>query len=397
MAFTMIRKSLIESIFEAASIERWNDHIRPSRGFTELDKQSHKMICAYVLGKLEEDVDWLKLIEGGIFEFLHRLLLTDIKPPIFHKLMEEKGEELNKWAISQITPDISSISGGFADRFAEYFLNTNYAAKEKKVLEASHYLATKWEFDIIYDMCSTYYGIDKTRREIDSKLQRLEEQSFFKAFLHDKNYQGFINLLGELRFQQRWSRSPRIPATSVIGHMIIVAILSYFCVCETGACKQRLINAFLGGLFHDVPEVLTRDIVSPVKASVSGLDELIKNIENEQMENILYPLIPSEWKNEIEYFTSDEFSDKIIKDGVICMTTSKEISASFNDDKYSPIDGSIIRACDHLSACIETYVSHIAGVTSRTLLTANQELYNRYKNVVIDEIDFGSLFDYFRI
>ena len=66
----MIRKSLIETIFESTSIERWNDHIRPSRGFTELDKQSHKMLCAYILGRLAGDIDWQLLIEGGIFEFL---------------------------------------------------------------------------------------------------------------------------------------------------------------------------------------------------------------------------------------------------------------------------------------------------------------------------------------
>ena len=53
----MIRKSLIEKMFEAASIERWNDHIRPSRGFTELDKQSHKMIYAYVLSVIDGETD----------------------------------------------------------------------------------------------------------------------------------------------------------------------------------------------------------------------------------------------------------------------------------------------------------------------------------------------------
>jgi len=33
----MIRKALISNIYEAASIERWNDHIRPSIGFSELE------------------------------------------------------------------------------------------------------------------------------------------------------------------------------------------------------------------------------------------------------------------------------------------------------------------------------------------------------------------------
>lgn len=393
----MIRKSLVETIFEATSIERWNDHIRPSRGFTELDKQSHKMICAYVLGKLNKDTDWTLLIEGGIFEFLHRLVLTDIKPPIFHRLMEEKGKELNAWAIEQIKPDILSIPGGFAERFERYFTDDSYAENEKKILEASHYLATKWEFDIIYDMCRTYYAIDHTRREIDEKMKELEELEFFGRFIANNNYRGFTNMLGQLRLQQRWSRSPRIPATSVIGHMLIVAILSYLCSCEIGACKQRAVNNFLGGLFHDIPEVLTRDIVSPVKNSVEGLDELIKNIEREQMEKVLYPLIPKEWEDEISYFTSDEFTEKIIKDGEIKYTTAEEINEKYNSEEYMPIDGRILRGCDHLAACIETYMSHIYGVTTHTLRDGNSSLCKSYRNVCIGGMDFGYLFDYFKI
>ena len=88
----MIKKSLISLMYEAASIQRWNDHIRPWTGFTELDKQAHKMFYAYVLAKCEgESVNMIKLIEGGIFEFFHRIVLTDIKPPIYHKLVKEKG------------------------------------------------------------------------------------------------------------------------------------------------------------------------------------------------------------------------------------------------------------------------------------------------------------------
>ncbi len=393
----MIRKSLMELIFEAASIERWNDHIRPSRGFSELDKQSHKMICAYVLGKLEPKVDWLRLIEGGIFEFLHRLVLTDIKPPIFHRLMEEKGAELNAWAVQEMLPELQSIPGGFAERFRRYFTEAEYSATEKRVLEAAHYLATKWEFDIIYDMCRNYYGIEKTKFEIDSKLRELEKQPCFKAFLRNKNYQGFADLLGELRFQQRWSRSPRIPSTSVIGHMLIVGVLSYLCSCEVGACKTRAINNFLAGLFHDIPEVLTRDIVSPVKNSVEGLDELIKEIEQEQMEGVLYPLIPEEWQREISYYTQDEFETKVVIDDKVHFVTCEEVNALYNSDEFMPVDGKIIRGCDHLAACMETYVSHTCGVTTHTLQEANRGLLAKYKNSCIGGIDFGSLFDYFKI
>ncbi|MEI8218410.1 MAG: HAD family hydrolase, partial [Elusimicrobiota bacterium] len=49
----MITKQLIERMFDAASMQRWNDHVRPM-DFSELDKQAHKMIIAWMLARLEE-------------------------------------------------------------------------------------------------------------------------------------------------------------------------------------------------------------------------------------------------------------------------------------------------------------------------------------------------------
>ena len=52
----MIRKGLIEKLFEAASIQRWNDHVRPVE-LTELDKQAHKIVIAFVVPRYSE---WVK-------------------------------------------------------------------------------------------------------------------------------------------------------------------------------------------------------------------------------------------------------------------------------------------------------------------------------------------------
>ncbi len=393
----MIKKALIELIFEAASIERWNDHIRPSRGFSELDKQSHKMVYAYVLAKLDGEVDWLKLVEGGVFEFFHRLVITDIKPPIYHRLMEEKGDELNRWALNSVKPLVQNVPKGFYEKMEKYFTDPEYAKREKSILEAAHYLSTKWEFEIIYNMCRNYYRIDTTKAEIDDKLNSFSDLECLREYNLNTKLCGFTNLLGELRFQQRWSRSPRIPETSVCGHMLIVAILSYLCSCETDACNERIVNNFLGGLFHDIPEVLTRDIVSPVKNSVEGLDDLIKNIEREQMDTIIYPLLPEEWQSQISYYTNDEFENKIFKDGEVKILPFKVINEKYNHKDFYPIDGELIRGCDHLSACIEAYFSHSYGITTNTLVVGNHSLCQKYENRFICDIDFGSMFDYFRI
>jgi putative hydrolase of HD superfamily len=150
----MINQNFIRFIYEAASMQRWNDHIRPHKGFTELDKQAHKMFYAYALGKLEDEskpINWTTLIEGALFEFFHRILLTDIKPVVFHRLMEEQGEQLNKLVYDNMEQKgVFTIDKGISDRMWDYLFNPDYGAHEKKILEAAHYMATNWEFQIVY-------------------------------------------------------------------------------------------------------------------------------------------------------------------------------------------------------------------------------------------------------
>jgi len=393
----VITKELLEVIHVAASIQRWNDHIRPIE-LTELDKQAHKMIIAFVVAKFEEskrEIDYRKLIEGGLFEFLHRIILTDIKPPVFHKLMAKKGRQLNEWVLSRLDTIITDIEEGFADRFKKYLFESDYAAIEKRILKAAHYLATNWEFKIIYALNSHSYGIKQTKAEIDNELEDYFDLiGVGKLGLFKKSYH-FIDLCGQLRFQQRWAQTPRIPKTSVLGHMLIVAILSYLCSLQLKACPKRLYNNYFTALFHDIPEALTRDIASPVKRSVEGLEEIIKEYEQTQLEEKILPLLPSAWHKEMRYFLTDEFRGRILKDGEKEVVAASKIDKLYNQDKYSPIDGEIIKACDNLAAYIEASLSLEHGIKSHQIETAKEELYRIYKNKKIAGINFGRIFDYF--
>jgi putative hydrolase of HD superfamily len=395
----MIAKGLLDKIYEAASIQRWNDHVRPVE-FTELDKQAHKMILAYVLGKLEESeghaqIDWLKLIQGGIFEFFPRVILTDIKAPVFHKLMSKKGREINALVLQKIDEDIRGLRGDFRENFRKYLFDPDYARFEKRILKAAHYLATNWEFQIIYNTAPFIYGIDKTKEEIENQIEdHYDLIGVQKLSLRKKSF-GFIDLCAQLRFQQRWAHSQRVPKTSVLGHMLIVAMMSYFCSLEIGACRKRTYNNFFSGLFHDLPEVLTRDIVSPVKTSVEGLDEIIKEYEKMQFEERILPLLPSSLRSEVVYFIEDEFSNRIMEDGIPRKGIPGTQMEAYNQDDYSPIDGEIIRACDKLAAFIEAALSIRHGICSHHLLDGRTKIEREYRDQRPGGINFAELFDYY--
>lgn len=393
-------EDLIERLYEAASMNRWNDHIRPVE-LTELDKQAHKMVLAYVIAKFEEkdrnaDVDWQKLIEGGIFEFLHRTILTDLKPPIFHKMMEEKAKDLNDHVISKLKGDFKGLKPQFEANFKRYLFDTEYSKFERKILKAAHYLATNWEFRIIYHSSPFIYGIEDTKEEIENQIEDHYDLIGVQKLSLEKKSFGFIDLCGQLRFQERWAHSPRVPKTSVLGHMYIVAITSYLFSLENEACPKRLYNNFFAGLFHDLPEVLTKDIISPVKSSVKGLEDIIKEFEENQMKTRLLPLLPVSWRREMNYFTKDEFVNKVrVEDSIKKGINFKEMNRKYNKNEYYPLDGELIKACDKLAAFIEADLSIKHGITSKKLEEGRIDIYKKFKGKKISGIDFGYLFDYF--
>lgn len=394
----VLSKDLIEFIYEAAHIQRWNDHIRP-QGFTELDKQAHKMMILYVLARYEESdhgakLDWPCLVEGGIFEFLHRIVLTDIKPPIFHELMRKSGHQLNQWVYKELERRIPSLVGtDFLEKMQSYFDGENNQ-KEKKLLSAAHYLATEWEFRIVYHMNQGIYGVEETKAAIaDSIEEHCDLAGVQKIALNGKTRK-FVDLIGKLRFQKRWSQSPRVPETSVMGHVMIVAVLGYFCARHMGACDSRLVNDFLGGLWHDLPEVLTRDIISPIKRSVEGLDELIKNIEQRQVEEKILPLVPQAWHEDIINFTANEFANRFVENGKQVIWP-EDIPSQYNLDQYQAIDGHMLKGCDHLAAFMEAWLSIQYGISSIHLQNAVQDLPKQYKDSVISGIPFGKIYQQF--
>ncbi len=391
-------KEFILELFSAAAMQRWNDKIRPVE-LKELDKQAHKMTIAYFLGKFEESTEgfsWIEIIEGGLFEFLERLVITDLKPQVFNRIKEDKKKyrELTKWVFAKLEPVLSPLGGEFLERFQHYFASADNTVN-KKIINAAHFYATRWEFDIIERANPTGYEIPEIKSFLQARQERYYDLAGIQQLALYQKYRNFLDLCGQLRFQYRWSHINMIPRTSVLGHMLIVAILAYLFSLQVGACPRRCFNNYFTGLFHDLPEVLTRDIISPVKRSIEGLDSLIKAYEKEQMDKEVFNLIPFNWHDEMKTFTEDEFSSIADIDGNVVITDTETINRQYNEDRYNPRDGAMIKAVDDLAAYVETYCSLENGVRSPELAEARRSIRDKYRDTVIGNILFHALFAQF--
>jgi putative hydrolase of HD superfamily len=398
-----VRKKILDELFRGFHIQRWNDRIRPM-DFSEMDKHAHKMIIAYCLGKYEEaegrKIDWNEIIKGGVFELLRRIVISDIKSPIFRQIKKHADvfRKLNEYIFEELKDKIDDevILGELRDHL---LAEKQEPSTEANILEAAHIYASYWEFQLIRHANPNSYQNIRIETELLNDINEFKKISGVKRLTSRHTITNFIDLCGQLRFQLRWAQTPRVPKTSVLGHSMLVACVSYLLTRCMPACHARLYNNFFGGLFHDLPEAVTRDIISPVKKSSREFDELIKNLEMELAEKEIFPHVEPEWIDEMKYFTHKEFNNKIIKNGeaIIDGLDTLELTERYNHDEFRPYDGVLIRAADHLSAFLEAWHSCSSGIKSEDLVISSEKIRENYRAKEIGDININQIYTEYRV
>ncbi len=349
---------ILYMFFDSANMHRWNDHITPV-DLTEMDKQAHKAAISWIIGKFEEQsgtvIDWRKLIEHQMFSFIQRSVLTDLKPQVFYRISSERRKEVNRFVISEYDRLIPDSDPGFRQRFKDY-LDSDMGSIEDEIISAAHYIATRWEFNLIYDSNRSLYGIDITRQEIEDQVDQHKDLKGVREMATDRSATfNFVDLIGQLRFQQRWARTPRIPKTAVLGHSLLVANTMYLYDLDKGVSDRQIYNDYYTGLFHDLPEVLTKDVITPIKVNVSGLAALLEDYEHDLIEEKIMPLIQSDWRDEFRFMVYDPFTD-------------------VDDPEFGKRDGFDLKTCDMLAAYMEAHISICYGVSNSTLREGEKEI-----------------------
>jgi len=395
----MINRKLLEVLFKGFSIQRWNDKLRPIE-LIEMDKHAHKMIIAYCLGKYEEmagnEVNWDDLIKGGIFELLRRIIISDIQRPVFREIEKNRKllRQLNDWVWDEVNIKIGNES--FKREFEEYLHNPAVISPlAGKILEASHIYASFWEFRIIKHINVDDYQIEEIENSLMNSIKQYEDLLGIQKINVRGKIKNFIDLCGQMRYQVRWGQLPRVPATTVLGHCLFVAVVSYLFTLELDSpAPKRIYNNFFGGLLHDLPEAVTRDIISPLKRKVPGMSEEIGRIEEKLSAELIFPHLEPEWMPEIKNFTHNEFASRI---NYKTPVPSHEINAKYNADRFNPYDGELVKAADELAAFMEAWSSIRFGIKSDELEGAMNDVRTKYTRdkTNIAGISISELYDGF--
>lgn len=369
-------------LFEAFSIQRWNDLIRPFE-ILEMDKTAEKTFLAYIIGKYEEKkgkkIDWDRIIDGSVFDILRKIALCDIKAPVQRRIRKEYPEEykkINEWIFEKyndIFPD-----GEFKAKFNSYLFEE--ADKDDitwKVSQAAHKYSTIREFEMLKPVNEAF-----RLTEIDSCLKeeicKFMDLTGIQLLLANQNPHKLITEIEKLRFQVRWNQTPRVPATTVLGHSFYVAALTLLMCYDLDIKEDRRYNNFFSALFHDLPEAVTRDIISPVKQATDHLPDVVKEIEERIVKDELLPLMDESFIDEVMYYISDEFENRVIVDKQVKIVNFEELSQKYADKKFKATDGRLVRVADQIAAFVEAESSIKYGITSKHLEEGRKNILGAY-------------------
>jgi competence protein ComGF len=153
-----LSKSLLQFVFSGSHMKRWNDKLRFME-LIEIDKQAHKMIVAWMLcqlsgeGRTREERYSLEeaVVEGGIFDYLFRLVITDIKPPILYRIKEnpEQYRRLAAWGVAEVEPHLRPLGEEFWERFTRHVFEGQGTGTAAEILASAHLYASVWEFRLL--------------------------------------------------------------------------------------------------------------------------------------------------------------------------------------------------------------------------------------------------------
>ena len=397
-----MKKEFALKLFEAFSIERWNDLARPF-ALSEMDKQAERTLCAYIIGKYQEArgeaIDWTRIIWASMFDLLLKISLCDIKSPVRRLIKDEHPAEWQKlcqWVFEGYRELIEDdeLLAMFARWLDESACAMGAGDTTDRVFRAAHKYATYRELEMI-SLVNEAERLSTIREQLEEEIEGFGDLEGLRLLMSGQKPFQLLLKIEQLRFQTRWNQTPRVPKTSVLGHSFFVAVLTLLLCREAGVAmgEGRLYCDFFCALFHDLPESVTRDIISPVKRATRGMPAIVKEIEDKIVAKELLPYMEDFYKNEILYFTQNEFENRCLVSGQVRLVSFEDLNERFAADEFRPTDGKLVRVADHYSALLEASLSIAHGITSGQLEAGKANLLAAYPTgCVINGVDAGKLF-----
>lgn len=271
--------SLIAALQTLLNLQRWNFLPRVET-WVEAENAAYVTHVSYALGRslgLNNDQLEAILVRSAV-KSLNKHYVTDISlsvqkkirsidPKVWGKLIDATADK----TANLFPRKIAASMRGYLQHDATYLSREDREAVETIVSFAQQAVAEQ-ECKTNAIIYSEYQAI---LDDITAGMQSQADQSKLARSCQDiwRDHAEYFDTIKRLKYLRRWNSINRMNPTSVLGHTLLVTLLAMLFAMlgknEVGEKGHGLVReAMLRAVFHDVPESLTGDIITPVKTDI---------------------------------------------------------------------------------------------------------------------------------
>ena len=335
------------------NLKRWSSDITES-GRNELGKQALNVICCYILAieyevRTGKNLNWSLFPKIALFRAFQKAYVNvDIRENTLHEI---EGSENPQKLFNEVTERV--IEHEADEEFRDY-IKEGCESIEESIFKAATKIATLLELleikNKVHNFRRVYYEVVSDAKKyydipgFRSIFKKLKRKKWKIAKEFQKNTIKVLEDVSTLRNRDRWSVYSHPVKCSVLGHLFETAAIAYFVSLEHGLSEKNATTNFFVGAFHDVAEVYTGDIPSPIKDYIRNFRKRSEEFELRMMNENFYPYLPS-------------YLEKAVRDVML------------EEPKNSDRKG-IIKIADYVSAVSEVHRQAVKGSHDRELYKA---------------------------
>lgn len=332
---------LLNFVLRGLTVTRWSNFPRIERP-NSLDHITFSLHVAYLLADLMEEkgevpYDRIGIFKRSLFSLLFTSAYSDINadvksrlkrgyPDIYAGLCKKLHSGVLSWG----------MEGEVRTEFQEFIRQLESdtpAPREQTILSYGKYVSAYYEAEFNSRIYPEVYAGPLAKIKLRLNEPRFDEFRKHIDVTVDSGPIRFLLSIRRLESALRWNRLKRAYPVSVMSHLFIVTVISFILFRSEKRSDEEVTEAILRSLYHDVPETITGDIITPTKKATPGLEEAIGKIEEELVEEQL-----------LNHIRGHAF-EKTYRDRLL--------------DPWGDELGKLVKQADHLSAFLEARIEEL--------------------------------------
>lgn len=295
------------------SIKRWSNFPR-IEDINPLDNTWYVIQVALFLAYLEEKhgkktVDKEYIIKRVMFDLFKALVLSDINSWTRDYISNVDSEIMTKLE-KRVEEYLFSFEGW--DFIKEDMKKTLWATDKK--LENEIILAAKkfaWYNECLVNSRVFLFTYDVAMDQIQDYFEKNKSKlTCLKQLVNNDDYKKYLWHIRRLSHCKRWSGRKRNYDVSVMAHLVMVTFISYVLWNLENLewwAEYDIHKLMLRSLYHDIPEAITWDIITPTKKAIPWFSKVLEEVEKKMMNDYFFVYVWDDYKKIITEFMLNPF------------------------------------------------------------------------------------------